>query len=886
MNEWKTSTIEDLYTKLEAGFGGLSSDEAVKRLKSYGGNSLPEKKPEGVFLIGIRQLLSPFVVVLAIASLILFFLGERVDASVILVVIVVNAIIGIIQEGKAQNTLYALKKFTKTKALVLRDGIEVRINSTHIVPGDILILRAGDKVPADSRLVEASNIRVNESSLTGESESVGKGVFVAENDEDSRGVVLNGTYVSAGSGKAVVVTTGEKTVIGSISKKLEKLDTDVPLKKNIRQLSRIILIGTILASILLFIFGTVIGYPFEEMFFLAVAIAVSVIPEGLPVVITLILALGVHRMGKQNALVKRMQAVEALGQADVVAVDKTGTITRNELMVTEVYADGTTHVISGQGYEKTGSVSIQGNLVNPTDHPALILAVRSGVLTSDASVYKKEDGEAWEIIGDPTEASIIVLGHKIGIEKKSLSNEIELLQEVPFQSDLRYHASLYKEKNNKVLYVAGAPEKLIDVSTRVYKGGRSIVLNQLEREKFLEQFQEMSGRGQRVLAVVTKKIKDSSFTKDSVKGMTLVGLLGMQDSIREGTRESVAVAKRSGIEIVMITGDFRGTAVSIAEQAGIFSQGDKVLTGDEIAKLSEEELAEQLDGVTVFARVTAEQKFMIVNAYKKLGKKIAMTGDGVNDALSLVSADLGIGMGLTGTEVAKEASDIVLLDDNIKSILAAIDEGRGIYITIRKVILYMFSTNLSELFVIVLALTFLLPLPLQPSQILWLNLITDGFLVLAFAFDPKQSDELASKTKGSFIISKQMFARMALMSAVMTIGTLIIFYLFYGGEQSNLVKGWTAAMTAMAFFQWFNVWNVRSRTKSIISKGTFSNPYLIGAAILVVILQLFAIYTPAMNTFLKTTPLAITELAFIIAITTSVVLVEEVRKLFLRINVK
>ena len=886
MNEWKTSAIEDLYIKLETRLEGLSSDESVRRLKNYGGNNLPEKKPENIFIIGVRQLLSPFAIVLAAASLILFLLGEHVDAGVIVVVIVANAVIGIVQEGKAQNTLYALKKFTKTKALVLRDGVEVRINSAHIVPGDVLILRAGDKIPADSRLVEASNIRVNESSLTGESESVGKEVHVAENDEDNKGVVLNGTYVSAGFGKAIVAATGEKTVIGSISKKLEKLDAEVPLKKNIRQLSRIILIGTILASILLFIFGTLMGYPFEEMFFLAVAIAVSVIPEGLPVVITLILALGVHRMGQRNALVKRMQAVEALGQADVVAVDKTGTITRNELMVTEVYADGTMHVISGQGYEKMGSVTIQGNPVNPTSHPALILAVRSGVLTSDASVYKKEDGDAWELIGDPTEASIVVLGHKIGIEKESLSSEVELLQEIPFQSDLKYHASLYKEKNNKVLYAAGAPEKLIAASTRVYKGGRSVILSQEEREKYLGQFQEMSGRGQRVLAIVTKKVKDSSFTKDSVNGMTLVGLLGMQDSIREGTRESVVVAKRSGIEIVMITGDFKGTAVSIAEKAGIFSQGDKVLTGDEIAKLSEEELAEQLDGVTVFARVTAEQKFTIVNAYKKLGKKIAMTGDGVNDALSLVSADLGIGMGLTGTEVAKEASDIVLLDDNIKSILAAIDEGRGIYITIRKVILYMFSTNLSELFVIVLALTLLLPLPLQPSQILWLNLITDGFLVLAFAFDPKQPDELSLKTKGSFVISKQMFSRMALMSTVMTIGTLIVFYLFYAGEQSNLVKGWTAAMTAMAFFQWFNVWNVRSRTKSIISKGTFSNPYLIGAAILVVILQLFAIYTPIMNTFLKTTPLAITELLVIIAITTSVVVAEEVRKLFSRINVK
>ena len=875
-----------MYTKLEVGFEGLSSDESVRRLKNYGSNSLTEKKPEGILFIGIRQLISPFVIVLAIASLILFFLGENIDASVILVVIVVNAVIGIIQEGKAQNTLYALKKFTKTKALVLRDGSEVRINSAHIVPGDILILRAGDKIPADSRLVEASNIRVNESSLTGESESVGKDVYIAENDGDNKGVVFNGTYVSAGSGKAVVVATGEKTVIGSISKKLEKLDAEVPLKKNIRQLSRIILIGTIAASILLFTFGTLMGYPFQEMFFLAVAVAVSVIPEGLPVVITLILALGVYRMGQQNALVKRMQAVEALGQADVVAVDKTGTITRNELMVTEVYADGTMHTISGQGYEKIGGVSIQGNPVNPTDHPALILAVRAGVLSSDASVYKKEDGEAWEVIGDPTEASIVVLGNKIGIEKKALSSEIELLQEIPFQSNLKYHASLYKEKNNKILYATGAPEKLIAASTRVYRGGRSVVLSKEEREKFLEQFQEMSGRGQRVLAIVTKKIQDSSFTKDSINGMTLVGLFGMQDSIREGTRESVVVAKRSGIEIVMITGDFKGTAVAIAEQAGIFSQGDKVLTGDEIANLSEEELAEKLDGVTVFARVTAEQKLTIVNAYKKLGKKIAMTGDGVNDALSLVSADLGIGMGLTGTEVAKEASDIVLLDDNIKSILAAIDEGRGIYITIRKVILYMFSTNLSELFVIVLALSLLLPLPLQPSQILWLNLITDGFLVLAFAFDPKQADELSSKTKGSFVISKQMFSRMALMSAVMTIGTLVIFYLFYGGEQSNLVKGWTAAMTTMAFFQWFNVWNVRSRTKSIISKGTFSNPYLIGAAILVVILQLFAIYAPVMNTFLKTTPLAITELMIIIAVTTSVVVVEEIRKLFLRIHVR
>jgi len=877
MNEWKSNKIEDLYLEFEANQEGLTSTEAVKRLKQFGENTLSEKKPESVLRLIGRQFISPFVLVLAIVAVILLFFKEYVDSGVIAIVLIVNAAIGFIQEGKAQNTLYALKKFTKTKTLVLRDQQEIRINSAHIVPGDILILRAGDRVPADARIIEAQNIRINESALTGESEPVSKEIHVADDKNDNLGVVFEGTYVNTGGGRALVVYTGQQTVMGSISRKLETLDSEVPLKKNIRQLSRIIVIGTILVSIVIFVFGLLAGYQFKEIFFVAVAVAVSVIPEGLPVVITLVLAIGVYRMGKRNALVKRMQAVEALGQADVIAVDKTGTITKNELMVSGIVVDNNKHRVGGNGYEKAGNVYLNDNPINPIDHRGLMLAARIGVLASNASIYKKEESQIWEVIGDPIEAALIVFGEKLGINREALEGEIELLQDIPFQSELRYHATLYKEKGKKVIYVVGAPEKLVEAANKIWIGGRAVNLNSVQKKEISEQIFEMSENGQRVLVSAFKNTTKTNLTEGDINNLTIVGIFEMQDSVREGARDSVIMAKRSGIQIVMITGDFKGTAIATAKEAGIFSEGDKVLTGDDIESISEEDLSKELAGVTVFARVTPEQKLSIVNAYKKSGQKIAMTGDGVNDALSLVSADLGIGMGLSGTEVAKEASDIVLLDDDIKSIIAAVEEGRSIYVTIRKVILYMFSTNLAELFVIVLALSLFLPLPLQPSQILWLNLITDGFLVLAFVFDPQSTnDVMALRSKGTFIINRLMFVRMAIMTTVMTIGTLAMFLFFSGGD---MLKGWTVAMTTMAFFQLFNVWNVRSITETVFKKSTFSNMYLIGAVILVIFLQLFAVYTPIMNTFLKTTPLSLIEVVIIIAITSSIIWVEEIRKL-------
>lgn len=885
MSKWKTQTIEDVLIAFEASREGLTSAEAVKRLKQYGENALKEKKPESIFLITLRQFLSPFALVLVAAAIILFFLDESIDAAVIALVLVVNAVIGVIQEGKAQNTLQALKRFTKTKTLVLRENEEIRIDDIHVVPGDIVVLRAGDKIPADGRIIEATSLRVNESALTGESKPITKDVHVAVDDDDTLGIVFKGTYVAAGTGKVLVAAVGEHTVIGSISRKLETLDSEVPLKKNIRQLSRIILVGTLVASALLLIFGVLVGYPFRDMFFLAVAIAVSVIPEGLPVVITLVLALGVYRMGKQQALVKRMQAVEALGQADVVAVDKTGTITRNELMVKSIFTGGRLYGVEGSGYQKIGGVYTGDQQINPIDHASVMLAARCAAIVSDARVYKKEDKDVFEVIGDPTEAALIVLGQKVGLDRQALLSENPLLYDIPFTSKLKFHAALHKGSGKQnTMYVLGAPEKLIALATRVIKNGKSVPLSATERELYISQFNELSSQGQRVLATATKHVTGNSIEESDVSNLTLIGLFGMEDSVREGAREAIATARRSGVDIVMITGDFKGTAVAIARQAGIFEEGDGVLTGQDIQALSEEELSERIDGIRVFARVTPDQKLLIIDAYKKAGKKIAMTGDGVNDALSLVSADLGIGMGLSGTEVAKEASDIVLLDDDIKSIVSAIEEGRSIYAMIRRVVLYLFSTNLSELFIIVFALTLLLPLPLQPSQILWLNLITDGFLILAFVFDPEKSEGVLSKKgKGTFIISRNMFVRMLVMSSVMTVGTLAMFYYFH---QEDIVKGWTVAMTTMAFYQWFNVWNMRSKTETVFRRGIFKNRYLVFSAILVALLQLVAVYTPVMNTFLKTTPLVLSELLLIIVVTSSVIFVEEIRKLLYKVYVR
>lgn len=905
MTPWYKQSPSEVIQALRSSERGLSSEEAARRLVEYGRNTLPEGKTENMFVRFARQFRSPLIYILFASAAIVFYLGQMEDALIIFFVLIFNAIVGAVQEGKAEDTLRALKKFSETKAEVLREGVEDIVPDTDVVSGDIIALNAGEKIPADARIIAANNLKVSEAALTGESEPVHKIAEEMKGENlapaDQKNMVFKGTHVVAGNGKAVVTATGTGTAIGAIAKEVIGIDREMPLEKNIASLSRLIIIAVSLMSAVLFALGINAGNTPLQMFAVVVSLAVSVIPEGLPIVVTLVLATGVFRMGKRNALVKKLQAVEALGQAKIIAVDKTGTITKNELTVQKVFVDGKMFEIGGAGYDPRGEVRLDGpatdgagTIVDAVNHPELLFAGKIAGYCADAKVALIPETGEWRVTGDPTEAALLVLSQKLGFHKDELESESPLVTEIPFDYSTKYHATVHNEAGKKFLTVVGAPEVILSLSGKIWRDGKHSELTAREKKELEEVAHTMAGEGLRVIAFAETSDVPDPLDPEKVKNITFVGFYGMKDALRPEAKDAVAHAVLAGIGVVMITGDYALTALSIAKEAGIYHEGEDVLTGKDIDTLSEEELAEKLPNTTVFARVTPEHKLKIVNAYKRRGVVIGMTGDGVNDAPSLVAADLGIAMGRGGTEVAKEAADIVLLDDNFASIVAAVEEGRNIYKTIRKVIFYLFSTSLGEVATIAGAILLGLPLPLLAAQIIWLNLVTDGFLTVALAMEPKEKGLLTKRFKkpSKYIIDKSAIWRMLLMGLTMGIGALYLFSQYVPdmsgeiGVDIDMTKAWTISLTTLAVFQWFNAWNCRFDDKSIFRANPLSNLWLIGATGVVTALQLLAIYHPVFQNFLHTAPLSLSEWLTILPIALTVIIVEEVRKLWVALRKK
>lgn len=896
MKNFYEQNIQEVFVRLNSSERGLTDAEIKKRLLDYGPNKLLAGKVDNYFIIFLRQFQSPLIYILLLACLVIFLMGETVDSIIILIVLAFNAFIGTIQEGKAQNTLLALKKITDTKATVLRNGRELIVPDGEIVPGDVLILQEGERVSADARLISVTNLKVDESTMTGESEPVqkmidpltGEGLIIADQDN----MVFKGTNVLAGNGRAVVVATGLKTVIGKISKELSSIDSEMPLKTNIRNLSRTIILVVSVLSIILFFAGVFSGKSYLEMFGTVISLAVSIIPEGLPIVITLVLATGVWRMSKRSVLIKKLQAVEALGQARIIAVDKTGTLTKNEMMIQKIFlpshetmTKGKIFDVEGNGYEPGGGVRFEGKLIDPINHPELIFIGKMGVFCANARVLFSEEEKLWRVAGDPTEAAMLVLGQKLGFHKDTLEKEESLLAELPFDYKLKYHATLHGSADSKVLSVVGAPEEILNKCSHLYSESKIHHLSQEFKKSLDLIFQQMSRDGLRIIAVAAKNNFEGVLKAESVRDLAFVGFIGMKDPLRTEVFTAMEGAMSAGIKVVMITGDHKITAQAIAEEAGIFHPGDMVLTGQEIDSFSDDELSLNLTKTSVFARVTPEHKLRIINAYKARGEIVAMTGDGVNDAPSLMAADLGVAMGKIGTEVAKEASDIVLLDDNFGSIVSAVEEGRSIYKTIKKVILYLFSTGAGEALTIIGATVLLMPLPILPAQIIWLNFVTDGFLVVALGMEPKEDGILKGvfKKPKKYLVDKIMGFRIFTMSLPMMIGTLILFSFYLDGD---MTKAWTISLTTLAIFQWFNAWNCRHESKSIFKMNPFSNKYLLGSILIVITLQIFLVYNPFMQSLFKTTALTITEWFIIIPVASSIVWIEEIRKYVYRQRAK
>ena len=888
-NNWHIKSATEVFKLLQSDGSGLSQAEAGRRLKKYGQNKLPEAKMDSLAVIFFRQFKSPLIYILFAASLVVFAMGETIDGSIILAVLLFNAIVGTIQEGKAQNTLLELKKYVETKATVIREGKELILSDGEVVPGDIIILQEGEKVPADARIIAAANLKIDEAALTGESEPAHKIVETQARYDlpiaEQKNMAFKGTHIVAGNGRAIVVATGLETAIGKISKAIAAIDTEIPLKTNIRDLSRLIVITVISICALLFLLGLVSGKSVKEMFTTVVSLAVSIIPEGLPIVMTLVLATGVWRMSKRNALVKKLQAVEALGQASVIAVDKTGTITKNELVIQKVYVDGKFFEVGGVGYEAKGKIRLNGSVIDSVNHPELLLAGKIAALCANARVLFSEEEKVWRVSGDPTEAAMFVLAKKLGFHKDDLERESPLVGEIPFDYKLKYHATLHRLDGQKLLTIVGAPEVILSLAQKVWRGGKSYHLLNEEKQGLESIFLSMSQEGLRVVALAETREAPEILTAEKIKSLTFVGFFGMKDALRPEVSQAMQKAEAAGIRVVMITGDHKVTAQAIAKDAGIYQDGDTILTGFDIDALSDAELAEKLTGTSVFARVTPEHKLRIIKAYQARGEIVAMTGDGVNDAPSLVAADLGVAMGKIGTEVAKEASDIVLLDDNFGSIISAVEEGRSIYKTIKKVILYLFSTSAGEALTITGALFLGYPLPLLAAQIIWLNLVTDGFLDVALAMEPKEEGLLNGNFERpkKYLVDKLMAQRMFIMAVPMMIGTL---FLFRGYFENDLAKAWTISLTTLAVFQWFNVWNCRHESKSIFQLNPLANKFLVGATAIIVFLQMLAIYNPVMQKILRTTELSLAEWLMIVPIAASIILVEEIRKFFYRRRIK
>lgn len=880
---------------------GLSTNEAQERLKRYGLNVFSEAKQETWTEVFLSQFQNPLIYMLLVASLIIFFVGnDKLDAFIIMGVLFFNAIIGTIQEGRTRSILDSLKRFVKATTIVIRDGKKQLIDDSQLTVGDIILLQEGQQVPADAYIIASSHLKLDESMLTGESEAVYKSEEYAPTSieqiekPDKLGVVYKGTYVLSGSGKALVFAVGDHTEIGKIHVAVETIDADMPLKKEVARLSHWLLLGVLFICSLLFVMGLWAGQPIRELLVMLTALFICVVPEGLPVVMTLVLVTGIYRLAKQQVLIKHMQAVEGLGRADVIVVDKTGTLTRNELMVSKIVSHNMVCTISGQGYYLQGHAVCNGQVVEQLQPGDILdeVAIASILLNSTELTYEERQ-HTFDIKGDPTEAAMYLCAKKLGVNPEALLKEYIKLYEIPFDPTLQYHAGFFEHNGQGILFVIGAPELLLKMSDNV-------------RQNDYDSLAILLQDGLRVLAVASKQFDKNLFKSDDsvveddehidsyniAKQIFKSGqlrfhaLVGIQDSIRSEVPGMVKKAQDAGLMVVMATGDHKATAEHVAKEVGILKEGNKVLTGDQLRSLSDEQLLPMLDDITVYARLLPHEKMRLVSLFHAKEKIIAMTGDGINDVPALVAADLGIAMGGIGTEVAKKASDIILLGDSFANIIRAILEGRHIFYTLKRVILYFFSTNMGEVLIILFALMlnamgFHFNLPLTAAQILWLNLVTDGFLDISLSMEPQEHDLLRRKwlNTRAHLVDGFMIAKIFFYALPMAIGSLCLFFYYY---QTNLQLARTMTLICMSMFQWFNVWNCRSSDKSLLAIGLFSNRWLLLATSVVLSLQLLLVYAPFMQYVFKTVPLNASQWALILMVTFPIVLFDEIRKAFVR----
>jgi len=885
MADWHALSQERVLSELGSAARGLSEAQARERLAKFGRNELKEARRKGPLLMFLEQFTDFLILLLIAAALITAFLGEWLDSAAIIAVVLLNAVFGFIQQYNAEKAIAALKKMVAPKARVLRDGIEKEIDTRELVPGDIIILDEGAKIPADSRLLDAIALECEESALTGESVPVRKEAdAVLRKDQpvaEQENLIFLGTNVTHGRAKAIVVETGMNTQVGRIAKLVQELMAEqTPLQRKLEVLGKQLGTAALAAVAIIFVVGVGLrGGNLFEMFLIAVSLAVAAIPEGLPAVVTVTLALGVQRMAKRNAIIRKLPAVETLGAATVICTDKTGTLTKNEMTVREVFASEKRFDVAGRGYGLAGEFTSSGKRISPLRDEALFLLMKTGVLCNNASLAIEADKKNASVLGDPTEGALLVLGWKAGLDFEELREENPFVSEIPFDSSRKMMSVLRKDGGKIVSFVKGAPESVLAKSSKILKDGRESALSERDKKTLLEENKRMASQALRVLAFAFKK---NATEKNAEQDLVFLGLVGMMDPPRPEAKEAVEACKSAGIRVIMITGDNRDTAIAVGRELGILEKGAEVLTGAELDEASDDELDAIVEKTAIYARVSPEHKLRIVNSLKRKGAIVAMTGDGVNDAPAIKRADVGVGMGLTGTDVTKEASDMVVTDDNFASIVNAVEEGRIVFDNIIKSVKYLVSCNIGELLTIFVAIMVGLKSPLVPVQILWMNLVTDSAPALALGLEKAEPGVMQRKPRDSRkeIIDKAALKKMLGIGALMAACTLAVFIFFIPkGETYSR----TAAFSTLVFLQLFFALASRSEMHTLSKLGAFSNKTFVWAFVGSVALQLVIIYSGAIAVLFKTVPLQAIDLLLILAVSSLGFFIPEGFKYFKRV---
>lgn len=876
MKKTNAEVLDQLNTNVEK---GLTSEEVNRRLAQHGRNEFQQTKPPSLLSLIWDQINSLLIYILIAAAIISAIVGEISDAIIIFLVILLNSIIGVVQESKAEQALQELKKMSTPQAVVKRDGVVQEISSEDIVIGDVVLLDSGRFVPADVRLFETANLTVEESSLTGESTAVEKDAnWYSEEDVplgDQKNKVFMSTLVTYGRGKGIVTHTGMDTEIGKIAKMLDRHEKEMtPLQQKLAELGKILGIGAIGISIIIFLIGYFQGRVILDMFLIAVSLAVAAIPEGLPAIVTIVLALGVRRMIKQHAIIRKLPAVETLGAVSVICSDKTGTLTENKMTVIDTFINDETI--------PTEQLSISDDTVN--------IFTKAMILCNDATI----EGE--KRAGDPTEIALIEAAQKIGLQKRDVEEQYPRIFEIPFDSDRKMMSTVHKKGNKRFLFVKGAIESILPKVTSIEKNGKTIPFSQEERSKIDQQVNEMSERAFRVLAIAYKQIQPEEKLNDQLESdLVFLGLTGMIDPPREEVKASIEQCKQAGIRVVMITGDHQKTALAIAKDLHIATEEDETMTGQELNTISDHKLQEKVDSIRVFARVSPEHKVRIVKALKANNQIVSMTGDGVNDAPSLKEADVGVAMGITGTDVAKGAADVVLTDDNFATITAAVEEGRNIYKNIKKSIIFLLSCNLGEILTLLIGILMGWPAPLTAVHILWVNLVTDTLPAISLGVDPEDPDVMTEKPREA---KEKIFSKDDVIFSLWN-GSLIAFLtLFafveglkvYSGSESlfsmniyqvpneAVVHAQTMAFITLSVSQLFHSFNLRSKRKSIFKVGLFTNKLLLWSVIVGIAIQTIIVHTPFFQDVFRIQPLLIKDWIFVIGLSILPVVLNELVK--------